>query len=435
MRRRGPGWLALLFLLPCLAVLGALVVYPIIFTVLRSLYGASGTSFVGLDNYRTLFTSQDTLTAIRNNAIWVIVAPTVATALGLVFAVLSERIRWSSAFKLIVFMPMAISFLAAGITFRLVYQQDPHQGIANAVMVEVHSLFSHGGAYPAARPRDNSVLSAQGGGFQTTRLYHPGDTAALPLVGYPPTRLPTAAAPAVPAVGRPGTITGTVWLDFVQGGGGRPNTMGAGKKGMPGLVIQAIGDGRVVAETTTDGAGGFTFDPLPPNRYTLVLPKSDFAAPFAGVSWLGPTLITGSIIAAYIWIWAGFAMVLIAAGLASIPREILDAARMDGASEWQTFRRITVPLLRPVLVVVLVTLVINVFKVFDLVYIIAPESTQPAANVLALEMWRVSFGGGDDQGLGSAIAVFLFLLILPAMALNVRRFRRGLDSREVDENG
>src|SRR6266487_1449602 len=117
-------------------------------------------------------------------------------------------------------------------------------------------------------------------------------------------------------------------------------------------------------------------------------------------------------------------MVLIAAGLAAIPRDALEAARVDGATEWQVFRRVTVPLVRPVLVVVTVTLVINVLKIFDLVYILAPESSRPSATVIALEMYRVSFGGGLDYGLGSALAVLLFVLVLPAMLYNVRRMRR-----------
>ena len=117
-------------------------------------------------------------------------------------------------------------------------------------------------------------------------------------------------------------------------------------------------------------------------------------------------------------------MVLIAAGLTSIPRELQEAARVDGANERQIFRKITVPLLAPVLLVVLVTLIINVLKVFDLVYIIAPGSTLPNADVLAVHMWNVSFGGAQDQGLGSAIGVFLYILVLPAMYFNIRRLRR-----------
>ena len=112
------------------------------------------------------------------------------------------------------------------------------------------------------------------------------------------------------------------------------------------------------------------------------------------------------------------------AGLTAVPRELLEAGRMDGANEWQVFRRITVPLLAPVLTVVMVTLVINVLKVFDLIYIIAPGATQQDANVLALQMYLSSFGGGGDQGVGSAIGVILLLLVLPAMLFNIRRFRR-----------
>jgi alpha-glucoside transport system permease protein len=121
--------------------------------------------------------------------------------------------------------------------------------------------------------------------------------------------------------------------------------------------------------------------------------------------------------------WAGFAMVLIAAGLAGVPRELLEAARVDGASEWQVFRRVTVPLLAPVLAVVTVTLMINVLKVFDLVYIIAPGSSQDDANVLALELYRKGFAEGRP-GVASAIAVFLLLLVIPVMLFNIRRLRR-----------
>jgi alpha-glucoside transport system permease protein len=132
--------------------------------------------------------------------------------------------------------------------------------------------------------------------------------------------------------------------------------------------------------------------------------------------------VTPSIIVAYVWIWTGFAMVIIAAGLAAIPRDVLEAARVDGANEGQVFRRVTVPLLAPVISVVLVTLVIIVLKIFDLVLVIAPGSSQQNANVIALQMWKTAFGV-RDFGVGSALGVFLFLLVIPAMAFNIRRFR------------
>ncbi len=133
---------------------------------------------------------------------------------------------------------------------------------------------------------------------------------------------------------------------------------------------------------------------------------------------------------AYIWIWAGFAMVVIAAGLAAISRETLEAARTDGATEWQVFRRVTVPQLWPVLTVVFITMLINVLKVFDIVIALAPGSVQDDANVIALDMWRTSFGGISDFGYGSAIAVFLFLLVIPILLLNIRTFRRETVSRQ-----
>src|SRR5205809_5909795 len=107
---------------------------------------------------------------------------------------------------------------------------------------------------------------------------------------------------------------------------------------------------------------------------------------------------------AYCWVWAVFSMVLLGAGLAAISREVLEAARTDGATEWQVFRRVTVPLLAPVLSVVFITMLINVLKVFDIVIALAPESVQSNANVIALAMWRTAFSGRNDFGGGSAIA-------------------------------
>src|SRR5690606_23208301 len=101
--------------------------------------------------------------------------------------------------------------------------------------------------------------------------------------------------------------------------------------------------------------------------YRVAISPSTFAAPFEGVSWLGSKLINPSVMIAYIWVWAGFAMVIIAAGLSSISREVLEAARTDGATEWQVFRRVTVPMLAPVLSVVFITMIINVLKVFDII--------------------------------------------------------------------
>ena len=310
---------------------------------------------------------------------------------------------------------MAISFLAAGIIFRVVYDQDPDRGVANAIVTSVHDIFSSQGSYPGTRPRDAEFLVGSGTeGYSTADPVEPGTSVALPMLGVDAGLLPEEPVTALePEPAEPGTISGTVWFDFTRGGGGEPGQIDQSEAALSGMVVQAVVDdeGRFVIEGVDEAA-------------TITLPASNFSAPFRGVSWLGPGLVTPAIIIAYVWMWAGFAMVLIGAGLAAIPRDALEAARIDGANEWQVFRHITVPLLAPVLTVVLVTMIINVLKIFDLVYIIAPGSSAQAANVLAVEMWSVSFGGGQDFGMGSALGVFLFLLVLPAMIFNIRRFRQ-----------
>ncbi|NUT27118.1 MAG: ABC transporter permease subunit [Streptomyces sp.] len=425
--RRRARIIALLFVFPALLLLGALVVYPVLFSVGRSFFDASGTRFVGGENYTEMFRDPATLKAIRNTTIWVVVAPALLTGLGLILAVLVEKVRWATAFKLLLFMPMAVSFLAAGIIFRLAYDEDPDKGVLNAAVVSVHDAFQGTSTYPTARARDGQGLTkAADGSYRATASASPGEALTLGLVGVLPDDLPGGAEPAYKAAGQKAgadELRGVVYLDFTPGGGGTQGKVDRRESGLPEMTVEAVRAGKTVATATTASDGSFRFEGLDEGSYTVKLPASNFAAPYEGISWLGPTLVTPAIIGAYLWIWAGFAMVLIGAGLSALPRDALEAARMDGANEWQIFRRITVPLLAPVLTVVFVTLVINVMKVFDLVYIIAPGPVQEDATVLATQMWLVSFGGGNNQGLGSALGVLLLLLVIPAMVFNVRRFR------------
>ncbi len=416
--------IAAAFLLPALVLLGALVVHPIGYSLYRSFFDRSGDTFVGGDNYRELLRDDTIRTALKNTALWVVFAPATATALGLIFAVLTERVRWGTAFKLLVFMPMAISMLAAGIIFRLVYDHDPDRGVANAVWVGVHDTFAESSAFPKARPgRDSPLADAGGGAFITRDPVRAGTPVLLPLVGVAPEALPDGTRTAGTSEAVPGKVTGTVWQDFTRGGGGATNVVDPTEQGFSGMRIEAVKDGRVV-DTATAGADGTFALSAKADGARLRLPAANFREAYAGVQWLGPALVTPAVIGAYVWMWAGFAMVLIGAGLAAVPRELLEAARVDGANEWQVFRRITVPLLAPVLAVVLVTLVINVMKIFDLVFVIAPGAVQDDANVLALQLYRTSFGTDADPGLGSAIAVLLLVLVIPVMLVNIRRLRK-----------
>jgi alpha-glucoside transport system permease protein len=388
-------------------------------------YGQAGFGdFVGIDNYRTLFSTSSLVTAIRNNAIWVAVVPAFVTALGLIFAVLTERVRWSVAFKTAVFLPMAISAFATGVTWRIMYQQDPSLGAVNALGRVAVDAVRPPGVLPDAAPSTPTLEGSPSTGLVLKTPLRSGGVARLGLTAIPNTVVPPGAKQAVVPKPKPRKIVGVVWRDF-KPGGVKPGVVEKGELGLPGVIVQLRDGGGTVMQTASSGDdGAFAFTHVATGTYQAAISKATFAQPWGGFAWLGTKLITPSLLIAYIWIWAGFAMVVIASGLSALPRDLLDAARTDGATEWQVFRRVTVPLLAPVLSVVLITMVINVLKVFDLVITLAPGSSQDAANVVALAMWRESFGGVNDFGVGSAIAVFLFLLVIPVLALNIRRFRR-----------
>ena len=138
------------------------------------------------------------------------------------------------------------------------------------------------------------------------------------------------------------------------------------------------------------------------------------------VAWLSTTPInTYMIILVGIWIWSGFCMTILAAALKSVPDEILEAARVDGATEWTVFWRIMVPIILPTITVVVTTMVINVLKLFDLVYVMTGGNfqTDVIANRMYTEMYK-----NFNVGRGTAIAVVLVLAIIPFIYFNVRRF-------------
>jgi alpha-glucoside transport system permease protein len=420
--RWGP---ALAFVGPAFFLLAFYYIYPTIATIRRSLFSNTGKEFVWFDNYQQIFTDDILLTAIKNNAIWVAVVPAAVTALGVMFAVLTERIGWAIAFKFAVFAPLAISLFAAGIIWRAtMYDRNPDVGTINHVIGVIKGAVGSSGVLTQANPSTEDLQGTSKSGFTRDKTLQPGDTALLGLTAIPPAEVPGDAEQAVDPQTVQGGISGVVWRDFSPGGG-EPGKVEQDELGIPGATVNLLDDsGKTTASTTTDTNGTFTFPDLGPGSYRVGVAKSTFAAPFQGVSWLGAKLITPAIIIAYIWTAAGFAMVVIGAGLAAIPRDVLEAARTDGASEFQVFRRVTVPLLSPVLGVVFITQVIGVLKVFDIVLAISPGSTLNDATVVALEMWRKSFSGQNQFGVGAALAVFLFVLVIPVLLMNIRRFRR-----------
>jgi alpha-glucoside transport system permease protein len=139
------------------------------------------------------------------------------------------------------------------------------------------------------------------------------------------------------------------------------------------------------------------------------------------VAWLQtPGVNTFALIAVGIWMWTGFCMTILAASLKSVPEDIIEAGRMDGASEWAIFWKLMIPIIMPTIIVVITTMVINVLKIFDLVYIMTGGNfgTDVIANRMYEEMYV-----NRNIGHGTAVSVVLILFILPFLYLNIRRFQ------------
>jgi alpha-glucoside transport system permease protein len=302
-RRRIVPWL---WLAPALSLLTIFLLYPSADTVRRSLLDARSRSFVGLDNYRWIAANPnplvaDTHAALATTGLWLVLFTGITVPLGLILAVLSGRVRYEAVAKAAVFIPMAISFVAASVIWRFMLEFNPHVGTANALLTSA-------------------------GGEATAWLQD--------------TRSPLA------------------WLGVF-------------------------------------GAG----------------------------SWPGPLRLDNVVLVMVgVWMWTGFAMVVLSAGLKSISAELLEAARVDGATEWQVFRFVIVPLLRPVLLVVTTTLLINTLKIFDLVWVMT--GGRFGTDVVATLFFKEAFVN-RDFGVGSALAVLLLLAVVPLTALTIRRFQAG----------
>jgi len=189
------------FLAPAVVLLAIWIVYPTVWTIIRSFYNKAGDAFVGFDNYQEIFTNDALLKSVTNNLIWVAVVPALVTSLGLIFAVLTERVGWATAFKLLVFMPIAISLFAAGISWRIMLDIDPERGAVNAAIAQVHDAVVPAGPLTGAEPSGNRLVPA-GGGIALRDPVQPGDTARLGLTGIRASEVPADAQQA--ARPRPG---------------------------------------------------------------------------------------------------------------------------------------------------------------------------------------------------------------------------------------
>lgn len=273
------------FVLPAVLMVAFGLLYPALTTIKSSFQDRAGQEFVGLQNYKTIFTDDTQIQVLINTALWVLVVPTVATVVGLVYAVLIDRARFERFSKALIFLPMAISLVGASIIWKFVYayrETDQDQiGIANA------------------------------------------------------------------------------FLKFI------------------GLDTYAF------------------LQEAPWNTLFLIV--------------------------IMIWVQAGFAMTILSASIKAIPDDIVEAARLDGVGGFKMFRYITVPSIRPSLIVVLTTISITTLKAFDIVRTTVGGNFD--TSVIAYEFYRQSFVT-RERGLGAALATLLFALVIPIVVYNVRQMRR-----------
>jgi ABC-type sugar transport system permease subunit len=417
--RRARAWI---FITPAVAFIGIGLLAPLIRTIYLSFHNRTGRESVGWDNYRVIFTNKTSvnfdkwqniftsrlfyialallalgvlvgviagrrtsqpfergpsslgpilagffvlscaiLASIRgtifNNVWWVIVVTTLATVFGLAVAVLADRSGAENAAKSVIFLPMAISFIGAGIIWRFMYQaRDPSQeqtGVMNAIWVWV--------------------------GQSTTSTV--GKTVWLIVLGV--------------------LAVAFLWL-IKQGFDNRSNTMIGFAAGF--LVLDAYLIYRILGP----GLGGFLReDGVVTPRPVLFIQE----VPFNNM-WLMVVLI---------WVQTGFAMVILSAAIKAVPTELTEAAKMDGATESQIFWNITLPQIAPTVGVVVTALFVTVMKVFDIVY--AMTNGNFGTQVIANQMWTSAFGQ-SNLGLGSALAVVLFVSVIPIMWINGRRTER-----------
>jgi alpha-glucoside transport system permease protein len=275
-----------LWLLPALAFLFVFLLYPTIGTIIRSFQDRAGDAFVGLANYQWFFGTDSALIALRNNVLWVVFLTLFTVGLGLLIAILVDRVRYETIAKSVIFVPLAISMVAASVIWRFMY-------------------------------------------------------------------------------------------DYQQPGTPQTGTLNA--------ILGVVGLGPVTWLQT---------DTLAFNTIALI--------------------------AVMAWMWTGFAMVILSAALKGISPELLEAARVDGATEWRVFRHIVFPLLLPTVAVVSTTIVITALKAFDIVYVMTNGNynTEVIANLQYKEMFT-----DGDFGRASAVAVILLIAIVPIMGLNINRFR------------
>ena len=349
-----------LFSFPVILLGGVYLIYPLFETLRLSFTDRDlGGAFVGLANYQEMFSQKRFLEAMRNDILWLTVVPTASTALGLLVALLTDRIAWGNIAKTFIFMPMAYSFVGASMAFFLIYDGRSEVGALNAIWMQFE-----GGI----------------GSFLFLRIFP-----ATILLGF--------AALAVYAC----------YLFL------RPFFISEERKGE--IITAAL---RVVAGAVLAYLGVMAFlNVIDVFTITWTYGKSQ--------SWLTiPFWNSFFLMAVLIWTQTGLAMVILSAALRGIPQETIEAAIIDGAKPFQLLSRIKIPQILGTIVVVWTMIFVVALRVFDIVFTGTYGNWQ--TEVLANYLYRTLFVD-LDFGVGSASVIILVMITLPIMIYNVYRNR------------
>ncbi len=409
-----------LFVGPALLVVGFFLLYPTVITTYMSflsdvsMQGAfPAGNFVGVSNYVNVLTSADTLIAFRNTMLWIVVMTAFTIGFGLILAVLLDRVKYESIAKSVIFMPMAVSFTAASIIWKFVYAYRP-PGFAQIGLL--NSLLGAIGDF-ASRPAVSSALNIMFIAFAIISLIFALLSLSKGLwraieVWKEDRRLTWIAG-----VVLIGFILIAAW--YILGfAGARDGGTPIGMAGQTLMILGLIGIGLAAIRDTSFGP------PLMGSLFLLgIVDFMQSQTGFEPVTWLmeRPWTNNMALIVMGIWVWTGFAMVMLSAAYKGIPKSMLEAARVDGANELQVFWHVTIPYMKTTIIATTTTIVIFVLKIFDFVWV--TTNGNYGTDVLASLMIRKMYSFYNYES-ASALAVVLFVLIIPFVIINIRRFQK-----------
>lgn len=420
---RTKWWTPWLYLAPALGALVFYLFYPMLRSIYISFFDKFSENFVGWDNYAFVFgqTMQKTL---FNNFLWLTVFVGLVIFLGLLIAILLDRVKYEKYAKAIIFLPMGVSAVGAGIIWKFVYAYQPagreQIGLMNAIatslgdwagqpfVFQILTFLSYGlwvlmityfvlflrDQFQENESKFPRYLLISMVVFKITLFLqtfgHIGFLSWLTDLMLP--LLQWAADPAVsPYIFHLSWISGVCVVLFFM----LSMIQFASKYAVPFIGIFAL---------------------LMLDLFLM------FNASTPPVAWVIDRSINNfSLIAVGVWIWTGFAMVFLSANYKGLPKELTEAATIDGANEWQVFWRIHMPLLRTPLTTITVTMVVFSLKIFDEVYVMTAGNydTQVLANRMVQEIFAFS-----NNGHASAISVVLLIAIIPAIIFNLWSYHK-----------